>query len=104
MVDHSGGLPGFGSNMRWVPGVRVGVIALANVTYPRLGDATLAVFDALAAHGALVRPPLAVHPQLATAAERLVAMLAAWADDSADMVFAGKVVQDDGRRSHHPSG
>jgi CubicO group peptidase (beta-lactamase class C family) len=97
MVDHSGGLPGFGSNMRWVPGVRVGVIALANVTYPRLGDATLAVFDALAAQGALARPPLAVHPRLATAAGRLVALLGAWADDAADLLFADNVFQDDER-------
>ena len=97
MVDHSGGLPGFGSNMRWVPGLRVGVIAFANVTYPRLGDATLAVFDALAAHGALKPPPVAVHPQLGRAAERLVALLTGWDDARADALFADNVFQDDER-------
>jgi len=97
MVHHSGGLPGFGSNMRWVPAFGVGVIALANVTYPRLGDATLAVLDALAGHGALTPPPLAVHPQLASVAERLVALLASWDDDRADALFADNMFQDDER-------
>jgi CubicO group peptidase (beta-lactamase class C family) len=97
MVDHSGGLPGWGSNMRWVPALGVGVIACANITYPRLGDATLAVFDALAGHGALKPPRLAVHPHLASAAERLVALLAGWDDARADALFADNVFQDDER-------
>ncbi len=33
VVSHSGGYPGFGSNMRWHPGTRTGVIALGNGTY-----------------------------------------------------------------------
>jgi CubicO group peptidase (beta-lactamase class C family) len=33
MVTHSGGFPGYGSTMRWLPGRRVGVVALSNVTY-----------------------------------------------------------------------
>ena len=32
-VTHSGGLPGFGSNMRWLPERDFGVVALANLTY-----------------------------------------------------------------------
>ena len=97
MVDHSGGLPGFGSNMRWVPGLGVGVVALANITYPRLGDATLAVLDALAACGALTSSRPAVHPQLAAAAKRLVALLADWDDAGADALFADNVFLDDER-------
>ena len=33
VVNHSGGLPGFGSDMRWLPDRRFGVVALANLTY-----------------------------------------------------------------------
>jgi hypothetical protein len=80
-----------------VPGLGMGVIALANVTYPRLGDATLAVLDALAAHGALERPAAAVQPALSAAAERLVALLARWDDAAADALFADNVFQDDDR-------
>ena len=39
VVSHSGGLPGYGSNMRWLPGRRVGVVALANATYAPMGEA-----------------------------------------------------------------
>jgi CubicO group peptidase (beta-lactamase class C family) len=44
VVGHSGGYPGFGSNMRWHPDSGVGVVVLANATYahaPRLGAAML---------------------------------------------------------------
>ena len=34
-VGHPGGLPGFGTLMRWVPETGLGVILLANVTYAR---------------------------------------------------------------------
>ena len=33
IVVHSGGYPGFGSNMRWHPATGIGVIALGNSTY-----------------------------------------------------------------------
>ena len=33
VVSHSGGYPGFGSNMRWHPATGTGVIALGNGTY-----------------------------------------------------------------------
>ncbi len=40
VVTHSGGLPGYGSNMRWMPGRRVGAIALANTTYAPMTELT----------------------------------------------------------------
>jgi CubicO group peptidase (beta-lactamase class C family) len=33
VITHSGGLPGYGSNMRWIPNAGVGVVALGNRTY-----------------------------------------------------------------------
>jgi hypothetical protein len=33
IVQHGGGYPGFGSNMRWHPASGLGVIVLANSTY-----------------------------------------------------------------------
>jgi len=38
IVGHSGGLPGFGSRMEWLPDYGVGLIALANRTYTPLAD------------------------------------------------------------------
>jgi CubicO group peptidase (beta-lactamase class C family) len=40
IVGHGGGLPGYGSHMRWLPGRRVGVVALANATYAPMGRLT----------------------------------------------------------------
>jgi CubicO group peptidase (beta-lactamase class C family) len=37
IVLHSGGYPGFGSNMRWHPATGLGVIALGNSTYAPVG-------------------------------------------------------------------
>jgi hypothetical protein len=38
IVQHSGGYPGYGSNMRWHPGTGLGVIVLANGTYAPARD------------------------------------------------------------------
>jgi CubicO group peptidase (beta-lactamase class C family) len=47
IVSHSGGYPGFGSNMRWHPATGLGVIALGNATYSAMSILTALVFDAL---------------------------------------------------------
>ena len=61
MVQHSGGYPGFGSQMRWHPATRTGVIVLGNGTYANVGSLALAILSdvltqlAAACGGALVR-------------------------------------------------
>jgi len=70
MVDHSGGLPGFGSNMRWLPGRHVGVVALANVTYANMRTFTRDAFDVLLDHGTPALLVLPVSVPLAEAATR----------------------------------
>lgn len=52
-VAHSGGLPGYGSNMTWLPEYGVGVFALANVTYAPAARITRMMIDALHATSAL---------------------------------------------------
>src|SRR6478672_3966400 len=37
VVAHSGGLPGFGTQMRWLPEYGVGVLAFGNLTYTGWG-------------------------------------------------------------------
>jgi len=96
VVDHSGGLPGFGSNMRWTPG-GLGLMALANLSYARMADATAAALGALVA-GNVVRPVApTVSDALRHAAERLVALHNAWDDGVADALFADNVDLDDER-------
>ena len=53
VVAHSGGLPGYGSQMRWLPEYGVGIVALANGTYAGPGRAVNEALEALAKTGAL---------------------------------------------------
>jgi CubicO group peptidase (beta-lactamase class C family) len=47
VVSHSGGYPGFGSNMRWHPASRTGVIALGNGTYAPVATLTARILEAV---------------------------------------------------------
>jgi CubicO group peptidase (beta-lactamase class C family) len=63
VVAHSGGLPGFGSQMRWLPDYGVGIIAFGNLTYTGWGRVIPAALDALAKTGGL--QPRTVQPSAA---------------------------------------
>lgn len=95
IAGHSGGLPGYGSNMRWLPGRRVGAVALANSTYAPMRLLTRRMVEILDDHGlvpAVVEP---VNPSLRAAAEGLVALVNAWTDTAADELFADNVRLDE---------
>jgi CubicO group peptidase (beta-lactamase class C family) len=47
LVSHSGGYPGFGSNMRWHPATGTGVIALGNGTYAPMTQLTSLMVEVL---------------------------------------------------------
>jgi CubicO group peptidase (beta-lactamase class C family) len=52
LVNHSGGLPGYGSNMRWSVDAGVGFVALANRTYAPMRPLTLELIESAAHEGA----------------------------------------------------
>ena len=56
IVSHSGGLPGFGSDMRWLPDRDFGVVALANLTYAPMRAMTGDLLEHLDDHGELPPP------------------------------------------------
>jgi len=95
IVGHSGGYPGFGSNMRWHPASGLGVISLTNHRY---GPAGLLARDVL---WELLRteaaPQRRTRPNAATAAAReaVEGLLAAWDDDRAAELFAMNVDLDE---------
>ncbi|MEZ5408534.1 MAG: serine hydrolase [Acidimicrobiales bacterium] len=95
MVQHSGGLPGYGSNMRWLPNRGVGAVALANLRYAPARHLTLAALDLLADAGAVAERPEPPPAELAAAAERLVALLNRWDDGPASELFAFNVDLDE---------
>lgn len=94
-VFHSGGLPGYGSNMRWLPGRRTGVVALANVTYAPMVDLCAQILDAVVANGLVPPPPVPDAPALHDAAASLVALLNRWDDDHASRLFTYSLLLDD---------
>jgi CubicO group peptidase (beta-lactamase class C family) len=81
-VSHSGGLPGFGSQMRWLPEHGVGIVALANRTYASPGRAVSEALEALAKTGAL--QPRVPQPSVALleAQATVNRLFAAWDDEA----------------------
>ncbi|CAN5535532.1 hypothetical protein BH10CHL1_BH10CHL1_38320 [soil metagenome] len=87
-VGHGGGLPGFGSHMRWAPAHGVGVVALSNVTY---GNVSAACVEALASliNTSQVQPRTPqVAPALAAARAGVLRLFTAWDDELAATLFA----------------
>jgi CubicO group peptidase (beta-lactamase class C family) len=111
IVSHSGGYPGFGTNMRWHPATGVGVIALANGTYAPMSGLAALILDAVlprsaAYHVALApaRPAAepatepaaagAPWPETLAAAEAVNRLLLSWDDRAADALFTENVALD----------
>jgi CubicO group peptidase (beta-lactamase class C family) len=95
IVGHSGGLPGYGSNMRWLPGRRVGAVALANSTYAPMRLLTRRMLEVLEDHGLVPSVVVPVNPDLERAADALLALINHWSDDAADALFADNVAPDE---------
>jgi CubicO group peptidase (beta-lactamase class C family) len=95
IVGHSGGLPGYGSNMRWLPGRRVGAVALANATYAPMRLLTRRMLEVLDDHDFV--PPVAVAPNetVRAAGTALLALVNDWSDRAADELFADNVGLDE---------
>lgn len=88
VVAHSGGLPGFGSQMRWLPEYGVGLIAFGNRTYTGWGgmfDEALAI---LRRSGALVPRQVQPAPALVDARRGVNALIGAWDDALIDRLAA----------------
>ena len=96
-VQHSGGLPGFGSLMRWLPEHGVGVVALGNVTYMGWAGATERALQLLAETGGLVPRAPQPSPVLLTRQEQVSRLVASWDDALADTVAAMNLYLDESK-------
>jgi hypothetical protein len=96
-VGHGGGLPGFGSHMRWAPDHDIGVVALANVTYANVHQACMDALAQLIGAGNLPRRAVQPSPPLAEARAGVMRLLAAWDDRQADALFADNFFLDEER-------
>ena len=103
VVGHPGGLPGFGSFMRWLPERGVGVVALANLTYASMDLATLECLELLDDLGALPpKAPVVPAPALVVACDRLTRLLNAWDDDLADDLLSQRLRRRGSRPAPEP--
>jgi CubicO group peptidase (beta-lactamase class C family) len=104
VIHHSGGYPGFGSNMRWHPATGIGVIVLANGTYAGAWALSSELHAALlaeaatterAAPGCLMTGPVPERagpwPETLAARDSVNALLQDWDDQSARNLFAANV-------------
>lgn len=97
LVSHSGGLPGFGSIMRWLPDYGVGIVALGNLTYTSWGGPTSQALDALAATGGLVPRDPQPAPVLVTRRDQVTRLIADWQDPLADSLAAMNLYRDESK-------
>jgi CubicO group peptidase (beta-lactamase class C family) len=104
IVSHSGGYPGFGSNMRWHPATGLAVIALGNGTYSAMHSLAELVLKALLSPSAAYQVALAPAgsaraaggpwPQTLAAADAVNGLLKDWDDVAADALFTENVALD----------
>ena len=94
-VAHGGGLPGFGSLMRWLPDYGVGIVTFGNLTYTGWGGVVNSAFDALAKTGALQPREVQPSPALVSARNSVSQLISRWDDRLAANIAAENLFLDE---------
>ena len=87
-IAHSGGLPGFGSQWRIMPGYGIGVVAFANRTYSPFGTVNLRVLDTIIKIAGLQPRQLPPSKILEQRKNELVKILPGWNKAEQSGIFA----------------
>ena len=101
MVAHSGGLPGYGSLMRWLPDYGVGIIAFGNVTYTGWNATVAAAIDRLDKTGALKPREVPPSPALVAARDNVSKLIVQWDDALVDKIAAQNLYLDRSKDRRH---
>ncbi len=88
IVAHTGGLPGYGSIMLWLPDYGVGIVAFGNVTYTGWTPIVAQAFALLAKTGGLERRAAQPSPSLVAARDAVSSLIIEWDETRADAVAA----------------
>ena len=95
VVSHTGGLPGFGTLMRWLPEYGVGIIAFGNRTYSGWTRTSDTAIEALARTGALQPRVVQPSPALIAARDAVSSLVVKWDDAVADRIAAENLFLDE---------
>ena len=94
VVGHSGGLPGFGSRMQWLPEYGIGIIAFGNRTYTGWGTPVAAALAALKERAELEPREALPAKALVDARERVTKLVLGWDDGLARSLAAENLFLD----------
>ena len=94
-IAHGGGLPGYGSLMRWLPEYGVGLIAMGSVTYASFGDMFNDTLAALQRTGALQPRMVVPSPALVSAQKDVSQLVMKWDDALAARIAADNLFLDE---------
>ena len=93
-VAHGGGLPGYGSLMRWLPEHGVGLIGMSNLTYGGFNGLFNEILTALRRTGALQARVVQPSQALLTAQADLTQLIIKWDDSLANRIAADNLFLD----------
>jgi CubicO group peptidase (beta-lactamase class C family) len=88
VIGHGGGLPGYGSLMRWLPDYGVGLIAMGNLTYGGFNSLFNDTLTALHRTGALQPREVKPSPALLQAQAEISQLIIKWDDTLANRITA----------------
>ena len=94
IVAHSGGLPGFGSQMLWLPEHGVGIIVFGNVTYTPWGRVLPAALERLSRTGGLQARVAQPSAALVAARNTVAQLVSRWDDRVAAGIAANNLFRD----------
>lgn len=94
MVQHGGGLPGYGSYERWLPDYGVGLIAFGNLTYSGFVPLFNEALDAMLKTGALKHRVVQPSPALLQAKADISSLINQWDDALAHRIAADNLFLD----------
>jgi len=97
IISHTGGLPGFGSIMRWLPDYGVGIVAMGSLTYTGWNGIVGQAFDALRRTGGLQQREPQPAPVLATRRDQVVRLVNQWNDALADSIASMNLYRDESK-------
>jgi hypothetical protein len=101
IVAHSGGLPGFGSQMRWLPEYGIGLVAMGNRTYTGWGGVFNQALEALRKSGALTPRMPDPSPALVQARDAVSRLVINWDDALAERIAAVNLFLDRSKDRRH---